>query len=480
MRIHLNARYQAPLHSAHMVTVGILVLTVLFMVPAQAIGVDAKTTALVKEADDCRQQGQIDRAIDLYGTAFSNCANLEQTKCEAADILRSKARCYLQQNNLQQAANALRHAVFIYELNERPNIDANRKAKLPHYYKEDFYAPQCAAVLTEYAAVLTKLNKNDEAATATGLAEKLNRKSGDPSETVAEWKKKLGEAIPETTASYSTTAWSDKAEEKFKQLVELGKKFEPASARLVTTYWGFSNWYVTRAKFKEAEQPCSSALAVAEGALGISNPAICDLLCHYANICRRAKNYPKAEDLYKRALSIYSQQLPDTDSNVIAVLTAMQSILKDQGTAQSAKALELKERLSPDAIHTTASVGQTPKAADQNRDLLTLYMANGKYDQAESSLKKVMEFDQTNNEKIALTDLIALADVKCKLKKYAEAEQLYKAARDRCIQERLRQYDVVLEKYAELLRLCDRMEEADNMDAEARQFRLDGKKKLYH
>lgn len=452
-------------------TLTLLVMVSLSILPTAAF--DSKVATIVRQADDAKQQGQLDKALEFYGSAWSKCSPFEQTKCDAADILRSQARCYVQLKSLKQAETALRKAVFIYELNQRPDINTNIKAILPHYYEEDYYAPQCAAVLYELADVLTQSGKKDEANEIVVLANKLNRKSGDPADAVAAWKKKFQEAVPDTR----TTAWSDKADEKFKQLLETGKTFEPGSARLATSWWGFSNWYVTRSKFKEAEQACANALGVAEQTFGPANPAIGDLLCHYANVCRKAKSYAKSDELYKRALTIYTKQLPDTDSNVAAILTSMQDLLRDQGLGQGQRAIEIQQRIAPD---TSQSVAQTKKVADQNRDLLALYMTNGKYDQAEQSLKKAMEFEQTTNGRVSLKDMVTLADIKCKLKKFAEAEALYKAARDRCANERLRQYDEILEKYAEMLKQCDRVAEAEDLEAEARQFRIDGKKKLYH
>lgn len=440
---------------------------------SEAGALDAKSLSLVKQADDCKQQGQIDAAIDLYAKAFSTCSSFEQTKCDAADILRTEAECFAQKSNLNQACELLKRVAFIYELNERPNIDAMRKANLPYYYKEDYYSPTCATVLTRYADILSKLNKQSEASTVSALAQKLQRQSIDEPDVVADWKKKFFEAVPNTT----TTAWSDKADEKFKVLVELAKKFDPASARLTTTWWAFSNWYVSREKFKEAQAASANALSVAERTFGANSPALCDLLCYHANVCRRAKDFAKSEEFYKRALAIYSSQLPDTNSNVVGVLASLQDLYRDQGLAQGQKALEVRQRLSPDAAKSQID---TRRGAEQNRDMLSLYVANGKYEQAEATLSKVMEFDRAANGKNSLADILALAEVKTKVKKYSEAEQLYLSARQRCISERSNQYDVVLEKYAALLRECAREEEAEHLEAEARQFRLDGKKKLFH
>jgi hypothetical protein len=431
---------------------------------------EPKIEALVKQADDCRQQGQFDQATALYGKAFAQCS--DRNTCAAADILRNQARCYIQQGNWKQACDALQHAVFIYELNLRPDVNANRKALLPAYYKVDFHAPECAAVLSEYSTALKRLNKNDEANKADELASRLKRKSEEAASDAEEWKKLLLEVVPDT----HHTAWSATADEKFKKLVEFEKKFPRESARMMTTWRAFGNWYFARKKYKEAEQSYALALGIAEKTLGKGNPALGELICQQARVCTAGKEFKKSEELYKNVLAMYSPILPDSDSNMIEVILELQNLYKEQGEADGLKALELKERLSTDATKNAS----TPKAADQNRSLLSLYLKNGKFEMAERSLKNIIAFEESTEGSASIQDVIALAEVECHLKKYPEAEELFKSAQSRCAKERLRLYDEVLDKYAEMLRECNRTTEAETLEAQARQFRLEGLKKLYH
>lgn len=148
---------------------------------------------------------------------------------------------------------------------------------------------------------------------------------------------------------------------------------------------------------------------------------------------------------------------------------------KEQGRID--KATAIKEKLVK-AIETTNPTSKS--VADGSRELFEMYLKTNRFDLAEQALSKAIELDKKNGRETKLSDLTGMADIKTKLQKYSEAETLYKAAIQKCQQERLRDFDVCLEKYATMLRTSDRATEAEATEARARQFRIEGGRKLFH
>lgn len=434
---------------------------------AYPVDANSTTETLLQQAEDLTKAGRFDAAAEVYSQALEKRSGSDRLTIESADLLRKQANCFIRREQWPQATKCLERALFIYEFNDKPNVNRNRLAKRPYYYKQDYFAPATAAVLGEYADALSKNNQPEKATLARDLATKLQRKSEVPASKIEEWKKLLLEAVPEDDG------WSDKADAKFQVALQYAQKLEPESAPVVTTLWGLSNWYASRSKYAEAARTCATALSLQEKLLGESNPALYDFLCNYAAVCRKAKDYSKAEELYKRALAIYAAQIPDSD--LLGIHNSMLDMYKEQGSID--KATAIKEKLVK-AIETTNPTSKS--AADGSRQLLEMYLQTNRFDLAEQALSKAIELDKKNGRETKLSDLTGMADIKTKLQKYSEAETLYKAAIQKCQQERLRDFDVCLEKYAIMLRASDRTTEAEATEARARQFRIEGGRKLWH
>ncbi|MBY0546331.1 MAG: tetratricopeptide repeat protein [Candidatus Obscuribacterales bacterium] len=422
---------------------------------------------LLEQAEELAKAGKFDAAAEIYGQALEKCNGSARLNIESADILRKQATCFARREQWSQAAKCLERAVFIYEYNDKPNVNRNRQSKLPYYYKQDYFAPMTAAVLGEYAEALSKNNQPEKATSARDLATKLQHKSEVPAGKIEEWKKLILEAAPENDG------WSDKADAKFQVALQYAQKLEPESAPVVTTLWGLSNWYASRSKYADAARTCATALSLQEKLLGESNPALYDFLCNYAAVCRKAKDYSKADELYQRALAIYAAQIPD--SELTGIHNSMLDMYREQGLID--KATAIKEKL----VKSIETANPTSKSvADGSRQLLEMYLKTNRFDLAEQALSKAMELDKKGGRETKLSDLTGMADIKTKLQKYAEAETLYKSAIQMCQQERLADFDVCLEKYAAMLRANDRATEAEATEARARQFRIEGGRKLWH
>src|SRR5262249_19038107 len=115
------------------------------------------------------------------------------------------------------------------------------------------------------------------------------------------------------------------------------------------------------------------------------------------------------------------------------------------------------------------------------QNLARVAIAEGDWDSASLAYKRILAI-QENTLGLSSPDfsntLIELADIYIKQKKYALAEPLYKRALAIDVKALGRdnpQSLQLLEKYADLLRLMERPQEADRMDALAKSVRAEKK-----
>jgi tetratricopeptide (TPR) repeat protein len=182
--------------------------------------------------------------------------------------------------------------------------------------------------------------------------------------------------------------------------------------------------YRDQGKYAAAEPMYRRALAIREKALGPDNPELVPSLDNLAWTCYAQRKFAEAEPLYGRSLLIWEKAV---------------------GT-------------------------EHPTVATALDNLAGVFVARERFANAEPLYQRALLI----REKALLANYDKLASAYVGDKKYAQAEQLYQRALSiaerSAVPDRL-QTGMVLERYAELLKLLNRKEEAARMFARVRQIK---------
>jgi tetratricopeptide (TPR) repeat protein len=183
-----------------------------------------------------------------------------------------------------------------------------------------------------------------------------------------------------------------------------------------------------------------------------------------AGLYRDQGKYAQAEPLYRRALAIREKAWGPDHSDLVPTLDALAWVCYAERKFAEAEPLYWRSLViwekAVGADHTTVAT-----ALD---NLAGVYDAEEMFDKAEPLYRRALFI----REKGALMSFDKLASLYAGEKKFVQAEQLYKQAL--VIAEKMNEpveLGMVLEKYAELLRVLDRNDEAIAAETRVREIR---------
>jgi tetratricopeptide (TPR) repeat protein len=214
----------------------------------------------------------------------------------------------------------------------------------------------------------------------------------------------------------------EEAEKQLKVALQEAESFEPRDPRLAATLEQVITVYRTQGKMVLAEPHYHRLLGIEEGTWGPDHPDLVPTLDALAWVCYGQRKFAEAEPLYWRSLVIWEKAVGSDHPTVATALD----------------------------------------------NLAGVYVAEEKFDKAEPLYRRALVIRQ----KATLASFDKLASLYIGETKYAQAEQLYQRAMS--IAEKMSdpiELGMVLQKYAELLRMLDRNQEAETMEARIKEIR---------
>jgi tetratricopeptide (TPR) repeat protein len=176
--------------------------------------------------------------------------------------------------------------------------------------------------------------------------------------------------------------------------------------------------------------------------------------------------YARAEPVYRRALAIREKALGPDHADLVATLDSLAWICYAQRKFAEAEPLYLRALV----IWEKAVGPEHPTVAQALDNLAEVHVAQQRYAQAEPLYRRALAI----RERSMLAGFDKLAGVYVAQKRFPEAEALYQRAL--AVAERRPRSDpaeigMILERYAQLLRLLERPEEATRLEARLARIR---------
>ena len=185
--------------------------------------------------------------------------------------------------------------------------------------------------------------------------------------------------------------------------------------------------HFAQGQFPQAEPLLRRALSIREQALGPTHPDVATTLDHLGDLHRQQGQYAEAEPLLRRALSIREQALGPTHPDVATTLDRLGNLHREQDQYAEAEPL-LRRALS---IREQALGPTHPDVATSLNNVAAIHFAKDQYAQAEPLLQRALVIREQvlspTHPAVAnsLNNLAVLYDIQGQ---YAQAESLYRRA----------------------------------------------------
>ncbi len=251
-------------------------------------------------------------------------------------------------------------------------------------------------------------------------------------------------ALPSTARAQSAVLWQQyfnaaleaEKENNWKKAIRLhrvalkeAEGIGPKERAVVISAGALSRALNIQGKYDEAGKLARRQLDIVEEHLGPNSPALAGPLEGLASIYTRQGKYELAEPLYKRCLEIH-EKAPGYELNVVGDLANL-AVVKAR-LNQFAEAEKLSRRAMK--ILEDRGAADKPVATIGLGVLADVYLAVGKFTQAEALYKRCLAITEPDADKSAVARanvpsyLIKLAEVAKGRKKYDESDKLYKRA----------------------------------------------------
>ncbi|KAH0541722.1 hypothetical protein FGG08_003814 [Glutinoglossum americanum] len=218
------------------------------------------------------------------------------------------------------------------------------------------------------------------------------------------------------------------AEQLYGQALEgCEKQLGPDHPETLRMVQNFAIVYGNQGRYKEAEQLFERALEGCEKQLGPDHPDTLRAVPNLANIYRNQGRYKEAEQLYERALEGYEKQAGPDHPGTLLTMQNLANVYADQGRYKEAeqlheRALEgYEKQLGPDHPDTLRTV----------QSLAIVYGDQGRYKEAEQLHERALEGYEKQlgpDHPDTLRTVQSLAIVYGDQGRYKEAEQLHERA----------------------------------------------------
>lgn len=337
--------------------------------------------------------------------------------------------------------------------------------------------------------------------------------------TTASWAQ--GEKSPSLSETRKAAAkekeFSD-TEKQMKKAVETARGFGEKDLRLATALEELGNFYSLWSKVDKVEKPIRQALEIREGVQGVDHPDVVKATeelaaflmgmrvqgftstssyqSPYGQIQRtpvviperqtitvagptintgrvvRMANCQKAEVLFQKALASREKTAGPEDGSLMSTLNDLERALRCQGKAEAANGVAARKAL----VKRKYPEPPDPRRAEQLNQQGNALARAGKFSEAEPLFREALEIyekaygaDHVDVAKVAVT----LGLLCSKQEKFGEAEPLFQRAIPILQNAGTEQAVLVfaLEKYAELLRKTNRMDEAEKLEVRAKAIR---------
>ena len=285
--------------------------------------------------------------------------------------------------------------------------------------------------LQDYAKLLRKQKRAHEADTLDERAEAIRKQALQQVQGNAQTKPSAWQLHLSTISAVQKQAQTNEED----KILAQANESTVDNQKLAPMYSTLADVYYKKNRYSDALALYKTIIAIDEKTLGINHPGVADDLVNLAQIYITKQQLADAEPLLKRALSIY--QANYGDNNLLVIKT---------------------ESL-----------------------LASLYEQEGRTNDAESLYKTTLDLSQRiigpNNIETAKI-LNNLAYLNYRQGKYSDADTLYKwalASTEGALGQNDPAVAACLSDYANVLRKLDRIEEADNMDQQAKTILSEGR-----
>ncbi len=295
-------------------------------------------------------------------------------------------------------------------------------AALAEALEDELVISELLAELTRYSLIRLE---SDYRYSIHRMVQEVLRDGMDEATRLA-WLGRAVEALNEVFPSGEFETWQQCA-----RLVEHGQAIERhlepipyhtvSAARLLNN----AGYYLhEQGRYAEAEPLFRKALSIYEQQLGENHPDVASSLNNLAELYRAQGRYAEAEPLFRKALSIYEQQLGENHPHVASSLNNLALLYDSQGRYAEAeplfrKALSIGEQ----------QLGENhPHVAQSLNNLAALYYSQGRYAEAESLFRKALSIGEQQlgeDHPHVAQSLNNLAELYRAQGRYPEAEPLY-------------------------------------------------------
>ena len=218
------------------------------------------------------------------------------------------------------------------------------------------------------------------------------------------------------------------AEDLFTSAMEQARQYGQSDPRYANTVNNLGELYRKQAKFAQAEPIYAELLDIAETKLPQKRQEAAVLVNNVAAFHRDKGDYPKAEELYKKAIAIWTNEVKKmSDPNYAAMLSGLARVYKDEGRYADSEPL-YKQALQ---IREASQGAESPEVAAVLDSLAGLYREQARYADSESLYRRALAIDVKAygwQHADTATDENSLAGVLRDQNRLPEAEQLYSKA----------------------------------------------------
>lgn len=218
------------------------------------------------------------------------------------------------------------------------------------------------------------------------------------------------------------------AEDLFTSAMEQARQYGQEDPRYANALNNLGELYRKQAKFSQADPIYVELLAIADTKLPKKRQEAAVLVNNVAAYYRDKGDYPRALELYKKALAIWTNEVKKmADPNYAAMLAGLARVYKDQGLYTESEPL-YKQALQ---IRESSQGADSPELAAVLDSLAGLYREEARYAESEALYRRALQIDLKAygwQHADTATDANSLAGLLRDMNKLEEAEQLYAKA----------------------------------------------------
>lgn len=413
-------------------------------------------------------QGNTNVSNDLINQALAQLEQYSKLDRAWSHVLMRKAMVESKSGRNEDALSDMRRALFIAEGQQQRRFhDLGWKFHTPlNTFADKVFDPDVACVLKNYAAVLDKAGKISEAKVTARRAKIFAvapAYSADAAEKFA--------AMFKPVLNFSRNLESEDGGKDLEALLQKGQSFGSNSGPYYMSLLGAALFYSGKRQYQQEAHWYEKAFDLATEVFGPEHPLTIMTKEHYAlALVNQPEMRTKAESLIKQNVDFWRRTAPFEWTYEWNTLQGLLNIYALQKNV--AGEIEVRKRL---VALTEEGAKQAPtRLYDPLTKLAECYIRHENYKEAEPVLQRIVDIHLKNDRDFGgLEPMDQLGQVKTMLGKPSEAVDVYKTA-IAIAEKSPHSYHLptLLDHAAVALRKCNRVAEAESLEASARQLRV--------